>query len=58
MAPWLTGLLDDPDPESVTMELIGKKVKMGHQVVEHMKYTSGPGVVPLFSLVDLNGEAR
>ena len=50
--PWLTGLLDAPQPESATMELIGKKVKLGHRVVEHMKYTSGPGVVPLFSLVD------
>jgi len=50
--PRLTGLLDDPQPERATMELIGKKVKMGHQVVEHMKDTSGPGVVPLFSLVD------
>ena len=50
--PRLTGLLDDPQPERATMELIGKKVKMGHQVVTHMKYTSGPGVVPLFSQVD------
>lgn len=41
--PRLTGLLDDPQPERATMELIGKKVKLGHQVVEHMKYTSGPG---------------
>jgi uncharacterized OB-fold protein len=50
--PWLTGLLNSREPESASMELIGRKVNLGHQVVEHMKYTSGAGVVPLFSLVD------
>jgi hypothetical protein len=50
--PWLTGLLNSRDPASATMELIGKKVKLGHRVVHHMKYTAGEGVVPLFSLVD------
>jgi uncharacterized OB-fold protein len=50
--PWLMGLLNSLEPESATMELIGKKVKLGHQVVQHMKHTAGEGVVPLFSLVD------
>ena len=50
--PWLTGLLHSSEPESVTMKIIGKKVKLGHQVVQHMKHTAGEGVVPLFSLVD------
>jgi hypothetical protein len=50
--PWLTGLLNGLDPDAATMELIGKKVKLGHQVIEHMRYTAGPGVVPLFSLMD------
>jgi uncharacterized OB-fold protein len=50
--PWLTGLLNSTAPESVTMEIIGKKVKLGHQVVQHMKHTAGEGVVPLFSLVE------
>ncbi|HEY9074143.1 MAG TPA: Zn-ribbon domain-containing OB-fold protein [Desulfobaccales bacterium] len=50
--PWLTGLLNGLDPDSASMELIGKKVKMGHQVVQHMRHTAGEGVVPLFSLVD------
>jgi hypothetical protein len=44
--------LNSREPESVTMEIIGKKVKLGHQVVQHMKHTAGEGVVPLFSLVD------
>ncbi len=50
--PWLTGLLNGLDPDQATMELIGRKVKLGHQVVEHMRYTAGQGVVPLFSLTD------
>jgi uncharacterized OB-fold protein len=50
--PWLTGVLNSLDPGSATMELIGKKVKLGHQVVPHMKHAAGEGVVPLFSLVD------
>jgi uncharacterized OB-fold protein len=50
--PWLTGLLNSGEPESATMALIGKQVKLGHRVVPHMKYAAGEGVVPLFSLVD------
>jgi uncharacterized OB-fold protein len=48
--PWLTGLLDGLAPDEADMSLIGKKVKLGHKVVEHMKYTATEGVVPLFSL--------
>ncbi len=50
--PWLTGLLNGVEPDGASMELIGKKVKLGHKVVEHMRYTAGEGVVPLFSPVD------
>jgi uncharacterized protein len=50
--PWLTGLLNCRDPESATMELIGKPVKLGHQVMQHMKHSAGEGVVPEFSLVE------
>jgi len=50
--PWLTGLLNGLDPDHATMEMIGKKVKLGHQAIEHMRYTAGQGVVPLFSLTD------
>ncbi len=49
--PWLTGLLNGLDPDKATMDLIGQKVKLGHRVVEHMRYTAGEGVVPDFSLV-------
>jgi uncharacterized OB-fold protein len=50
--PWLMGNLDDIDPKSASMELIGKKVKMGHKVFPGDKYTAGEGVSPLFSLVN------
>ena len=48
----VSGLLDDPKPEGVAVNLIGKKVKLGHQGVEHIEIYLRPGVVPLFSLVD------
>jgi uncharacterized OB-fold protein len=48
--PWLVGLLDDLDPDRAGMELIGKKVRLGHKVIPHMRYTAAEGVVPLFSL--------
>ena len=46
--PWLMGNLDGVEPDSASMELIGKKVKLGHKVVAQMKYTAAEGVVPLF----------
>jgi uncharacterized protein len=50
--PWLMGNLDGIDPKTASMELIGKKVKMGHKVFPGDKYSAGEGVRPLFSLVD------
>ena len=50
--PWLMGKLDGIDPKAASMELIGKKVKMGHQVFPGDKYSAGEGVSPLFSLQD------
>ena len=41
--PWLVGLLDGLEPDRATMGLIGKKVRLGHRVVEHLKYTAGEG---------------
>ena len=48
--PWLMGNLTGVDPNEATMELIGKKVKMGHKVFPGDKYSAGEGVSPLFSL--------
>ncbi len=50
--PWLMGKLEGIDPKTASMELIGKKVKMGHKVFPGDKYSAGEGVLPLFSLVN------
>jgi uncharacterized OB-fold protein len=50
--PWLMGNLDGIDPKTASMELIGKKVKMGHKVFPGDKYSAGEGARPLFRLVN------
>ena len=50
--PWIMGNLDGSDPKQATMELIGKKVKMGYKVFPGDKYSAGEGARPLFSLTD------
>ena len=47
--PWIMGNLIDIDPDKVTLELIGKRVKMGHKVFPGDKYSAGDGARPLFS---------
>ncbi len=48
--PWLMGDLDGTDPTKVTMEVIGKKVKMGFKVFAGDKYSAGDSARPVFSL--------
>ena len=48
--PWIMGNLGDIDATQATMELGGKKVKMGHQVFAGDKYSAGESTRPLFSL--------
>jgi uncharacterized OB-fold protein len=48
--PWIMGNLDGIEPGKASMELIGKKVKMGHKVFPGDKYSAGAGASPLFSL--------
>jgi uncharacterized OB-fold protein len=50
--PWIMGNLDGIDPKEASMELIGKKVSMGHRVFPGDKYSAGAGASPLFSLAD------
>jgi uncharacterized OB-fold protein len=50
--PWIMGNLGDIDPTQATMELIGRKVKMGHKVFPGDKYSAGESARPLFSLTD------
>ena len=47
--PWLMGNLIDIDPGKATMELIDKRVSMGHKVFPGDRYSSGDGARPLFS---------
>jgi hypothetical protein len=47
--PWIAGNLIDIDPGKVTMELIGKRVKLGHKVFPGDKYSAGDMARPLFS---------
>jgi uncharacterized OB-fold protein len=47
--PWLMGNLIDNDPVNANMELIGKRVKMGHKVFTGDKYSAGEAASPLFS---------
>ena len=48
--PWIMGNLTGVDPNKVTMEIMGKKVKMGHAVFAGDKYSAGDAARPLFSL--------
>ena len=47
--PWIMGNLTDIDPNKATMELIGKRVKMGYKVFPGDKYSAGDAASPLFS---------
>ena len=49
--PWIMGNLIDIDPAEASMELIGRKVKMGVKVFPGDKYSAGDGARPLFSFV-------
>jgi uncharacterized OB-fold protein len=47
--PWIMGNLIDIDPKKVSMDLIGKRVKMGVKVFPGDKYSAGDMARPLFS---------
>ena len=49
--PWIMGNLTGIDPATATVELIGKRVRMGdNKVFPGDKYSAGEGARPLFSL--------
>ncbi len=48
--PWLMGNLTGVDPKAVTMDIMGKRVKMGSAVFPGDKYSAGEIARPLFSL--------
>ncbi len=47
--PWVMGNLAGIDPNSADMDLIDKRVKMGHKVFPGDKYSAGDGARPLFN---------
>lgn len=48
--PWIMGNLAGIEPDKATMEIMGKRVKMGHAVFAGDKYSAGDGARPLFSI--------
>ncbi|MHB8105687.1 MAG: Zn-ribbon domain-containing OB-fold protein [Dehalococcoidales bacterium] len=48
--PWIMGNLEGIDPKTASMELIGKKVKMGNKIFPGDKYSAGESARPVFSL--------
>ncbi len=47
--PWIMGNLTDMDPTKVTMDVIGKRVTLGHRVFPGDKYSAGEMARPVFS---------
>ncbi|MGR6835955.1 Zn-ribbon domain-containing OB-fold protein [Syntrophomonas erecta] len=49
--PWIMGNLIDVDPGITSMDIIGKRVKLGHKVFPGDKYSAGEAARPVFSFV-------
>jgi uncharacterized OB-fold protein len=49
--PWIMGNLFDIDPRTISMDLIGKRVKLGHKVYPGDKYSAGDAARPVFSFI-------
>jgi len=49
--PWISGNLVDMDPSKVDMDIIGRKVTIGHKVFPGDIYSSGEAARPLFGLL-------
>lgn len=50
--PWIMGNLVDMDPTKVTMDVIGRKVKVGHRVFPGDKYSTTKMARPAFYFED------
>jgi uncharacterized OB-fold protein len=48
--PWIMGNLEGIGPEDISIEIIGKPVKMSHRVFAGDKYSAGEGACPVFRL--------
>ncbi len=49
--PWIMGNLKGVTPASAGLDVIGKSVKMGHEVFPGDKYSAGEGARPVFTIV-------
>ena len=47
--PWIMGNIVEMEPSKITMDIIGKRVAMGHKVFCGDKYSAGDAARPLFS---------
>jgi len=47
--PWIMGNLVEMEPSKITMDIIGKRVIMGHKVFIGDRYSAGDAARPLFS---------
>ena len=48
--PWVMGNIIGVDPEKASMDLIGKRVTIGHQKVKGDKFSAGDGIALTFKL--------
>ena len=48
--PWLMGNIIGIDPDKATMDIISKKVKLGHRVAPEDKFSAGERVAATFNL--------
>ena len=49
--PWVMGNMAGIDPDKADMDLIGRKVKIGHKIVPADKFSAGETVAITFSLM-------
>ena len=47
--PWIMGNIVEMEPSKITMDIIGKRVSMGHKVFCGDRYSAGDAARPLFS---------
>lgn len=48
--PWIMGNLEGVEPRQTTMDIMGKRVKMGFKVFAGDKYSAGESTRPLFTI--------
>ena len=49
--PWISGNLNEMDPQKIDMDIIGRRVTLGHKLYPGDLYASGEAARPMFSLL-------